>query len=91
MDKEEFMREIMLLENVADCFSFILKDDISKGIVVMLEENLLKEMQYVVEPNYVIDGAFEPCANNWDYSCGYLDWNRAWELCQLAIKDLLEN
>ena len=43
----------------------------------------------MVEGNDIVDGAFEPCSD-FNYSCAYLDWNKAWELTQMMVEELLK-
>lgn len=93
MKKEDFIKEITLLEEEGDSFGFVLEENIRKGIVVFVVPDCDSESEnakeYMIEGNNIVDGAFEPCSDS-NYSCAYPDWNKAWELTQMMVKELLK-
>lgn len=93
MKKEDFIKEITLLEEEGDSFGFVLAENTKKGIIISVIPDCDSESEnakeYMIEGNDIVDGAFEPCLD-WNYSCAYPDWNKAWELTQMMVKELLK-
>ena len=93
MKKENFIREIALLKEDGDSFGFVLDENTQKGIVIFVVPDCDSEsenaMEYMIEGNNIVDGTFEPCSD-YNYSCAYPDWNEAWELTQMMIRELLK-
>ena len=89
MKKENFMREIALLKEDGDSFGFVLDGNTQKGIVIFVVPDCDSEsenaMEYMIEGNNIVDGAFEPCSD-YNYSCAYPDWNEAWELTMEQVQ-----